>query len=364
MIALSAILGIGTRDALAQRGTAALSGLVVDSLGTPVMGVHVAIEGTSLSTTSDGSGAFRLAGVAAGRVTLLARRIGFRPATLTLDVGERGASQIMMTLEVVPEVLAPVEVQAQREVYDARLAGFQERAARRTSGHFISRERIDRSHSKRFVDVLREVPSVRIVTTRAWGTVVYLRGNKCPPMVYIDGFPASAGPMDLDLLDLASVEGIEVYAGLGSVPSEFSSERTDRCGVIAVWSRPARPTARGPVPASPTGDVAALVGSGLAFMPEAVDTVAVLVEGSISAAYPDSLLRAQFSGTVLTRFVVDTAGFVEMSTVEITASSHQQFADAALMALRNARFSPASRMGQRVRQIVSLPFRFSPPASP
>ena len=363
LIGLSAVLVIGTRGALAQRGAAALSGLVVDSLGTPVVGAHVGIEGTSLGATTDASGSFRLSGVEAGRVTLVARRIGFRPATLSLAVGERGASQIMVTMEVVAEVLAPVEVEAKREVYDARLQGFQERSARRTSGHFVGRERIERAHSKRFVDILREVPSVRIVTTRAWGTVVYLRGAQCPPVVYIDGFPANAGPMDLDMIDLSSVEGIEIYAGMGSVPGEFSTARTDLCGVIAVWSRPARPALRAPASADPSRDGVAVVGSGPAFMPHAVDTVAALVQSSLNPAYPDSLLQAQFGGTVLTRFVVDTSGFVEMQTLEIIDSAHRLFADAALLALRNARFSPAIRMGRRVRQIVSLPFRFSPPAT-
>ena len=357
-------MAMSARTALAQGGGAVLSGLVVDSTGAPVMGAQLAIEGTSLRATSDASGSFRLSGVASGRVTLVARRIGFRPATLALEVSERGAAQLMVTMEVVPEVLAPVEVAAKREVYDARLAGFHERATRRTSGHFISRERIERSHSKRFVDVLREVPSVRIVTTRAWGTVVYLRRNQCPPMVYIDGFPASAGPVDLDMIDLGSVEGIEVYAGLGSVPGEFSSALTDRCGAIAIWSRPFRPARPAPVAAEQPQAIAALVGSGVAFMPGAVDTLAALLDGSMNPPYPDSLLRAQVGGTVMTRFVVDTSGFVEMTTVEISVSTHRLFSDAALIALRNARFSPASRMGRRVPQVVSLPFRFSPPTSP
>jgi len=52
---------------------------------------------------------------------------------------------------------------------------------------------------------------------------------------------------------------------------------------------------------------------------------------------------------------------VEMPSVEIVASSHQLFTDAATVALREARFSPASLAGRPVRQVVALPFRFAPP---
>ena len=96
-------------------------------------------------------------------------------------------------------------------------------------------------------------------------------------------------------------------------------------------------------------------------MPESVDVAAVLIEGTLTTTYPDSLLRGNVGGTVMTRFVVDTVGAVETNTITVIAATHRQFADAALIALRGARFSPASRAGQRVPQVVSLPFRFSPP---
>ncbi|MGQ0715435.1 MAG: TonB family protein [Gemmatimonadaceae bacterium] len=345
----------------AQEGGGTVSGLVVDSMGSPVAAAQVAIEGTDHRTVTDRFGGFRLPGVDPGRATLTVRRIGFKPASVPITVRSSGAAQLMVTLSTVPEVLAPVEVEARREVYDARLAGYLDRAEKRAAGHIITRERIERAHSKRLVDLLRQVPSVRITTTRAWGTVAYLRGAQCTPLVYVDGFPASAGPFDLNLIDLSSVEGIEVYAGFGSVPAEFSTGRSDRCGVIAIWSRPSRPREE-PVPApSDEGVVERLMGAGLAFGADAVDIAATPIQGTLETTYPDSLLREGVGGAVTARFVVDTSGLVEMNTIELTAATHRLFAHAVLFALRDARFSPASREGQRVRQVVTLPFRFSPP---
>jgi len=352
---------ITSRNVLAQGQRAAVSGLVVDSLGTPIPGAQVAVDGTSHRTTTNAAGAFRMLGVDLGRATLTVRRIGFKAASLPIQVSQAGSAQIMVTLSMTPEILAPVEVAATREVYDARLDGYFDRVAKRNSGNIITRERIERAHSKRMVDILRQVPSVRITNTRAWGTVALIRGANCPPLVFIDGFAASAGPFDLDMIELGSVEGIEVYAGMGSIPPEFSTARADRCGVIAIWSRPFRPREE-PVP-QPRGEkvIGALLEARLAFLPESVDTAAVLLEGTLRTAYPDSLFRENVGGTVMMRFVVDTVGLVESNTIAVTAATHRLFADAARVALRGARFSPAYREGQRVRQVVALPFRFSPP---
>ena len=359
---LTVAAALATSTASAQNVGPRISGLVVDSLGTPIPNAQITIDGTTHRATTDANGGFLLVGVPPGPITLLVRRIGFVPTSLPMRLSASGASQLMVTMAVAPERLTPVNVEAPRQVYDARLAGYYDRAAKRASGHIITRERIDRAHSKRLVDLVRQVPSVRVAVTRGWGTVAFIRGAACPPVVFIDGFAASAGPFDLEMIDLASVEGIEVYAGMGSIPAEFSTPRGDRCGVIAIWSRPFRPREE-PAEEKRAGDaiIDALVKARLVFLPETVDSAAVLLDGTLSTTYPDSLLRHNVGGTVMTRFVVDTAGFVEANTLTVIASSHALFARAALVALRAAQFSPAYRQGQRVRQVVALPFRFSPP---
>jgi TonB family protein len=356
-------LTLGSGESRAQFARAPIVGMVVDSLGGPIAGAQIEVEGTLHRATTDSVGRFRLIEVEAGRLRLNVRRLGFLPATLFLNLTAAGARQVMVTMSASPELLAPVVVAGEHEVYDARLAGFLSRAEKKANGNFITRAMIERSSSARLADVLRQVPSVRIRPVRGVGTMAFIRGASCPPLVYLDGTPANAGPFDLDLIDLGSVEGIEIYGGIGSVPAEFAASRGDRCGVIAIWSRPFRPRAPAPTSETPPTDVTALLQSRLVYLPEAVDSVAYLREGTLSPAYPDSLFRANVGGSVTVRFIVDTAGLVEMPSVEIVASSHQLFTDAATVALREARFSPAWLRGRRVRQVVSLPFRFAAPMS-
>ena len=204
-VAFALALAVLPDDGAAQEQRAVVAGIVVDSLGSPVAGAQVALDGTELRSITDAAGRFRFADVELGRVDVVVRRIGFKAASLRVDLGSSGATQIMITLAVTPEVLAPVEVTEQREVYDARLYGFETRAAQRKSGHFITRDRIERSTSKRLSDLLRQVPTVRIAMVRGLGTMAYVRGANCPTLVYVDGSPASAGPLDHDQNDLSSV---------------------------------------------------------------------------------------------------------------------------------------------------------------
>jgi TonB family protein len=353
------VIAASPEPGAAQDLRATVAGIVVDSLGSPVVGAQVTVDGTLLHASTDAAGHFRLTDVPVGSLYLVVRRIGFRAATVPVRLGPAGASQLMVTLSVVPELLAPVEVTEPREVYDARLYGFESRAAKRKNGHFITRDRIEHLSSKRLSDLLRQVPAVRLAMVRGQGMMAYIRGARCPALVYIDGSPASAGPFDLDLVDVWTIEGIEVYGGFGA-PAEFSSARADRCGVIAIWSRPFRPQARPAEPPAQTSLITAQVELDMVFEADAVDSVAIPVPGSIRTTYPDSLFRAQISGSATVRFIVDTIGLVEMSTLEVSAT-HDLFAHAARAALSEARFTPAVLQGRRVRQVVAIPFRFTPP---
>jgi TonB family protein len=75
--------------------------------------------------------------------------------------------------------------------------------------------------------------------------------------------------------------------------------------------------------------------------------------------YPDLLRAAKVTGGVTARFVVDTAGHVDMGTFLVMKSDHEAFTAAVREALPSMRFHPA-RVGDRpVKQLVSMPFMFS-----
>jgi hypothetical protein len=252
---LALAVAVGAPSARGQTNIqgATITGVVRDSSGNRIAGVQVVIAGSGLGSRTDDTGAYRIAGLMPGAATVIARRIGFE--TVSRDVGLVGGQVRFMnlTMTAVASVLDTVAVSERREVYDSRLAGFEARSKKQV-GHFITRERIDRANSARLSDVLREVPGLRLGAIWDRGGGIRIRGATCAPLVFFDGVPASAGPFDVDMIDLKGVEGIEIYSGSSTIPPEFTGPRDlDRCGVIAIWSRPSR-ARRSPDPHPTPGD--------------------------------------------------------------------------------------------------------------
>jgi hypothetical protein len=344
--------------AVLAQPTGGIRGVVRDSLGGLVTSAHVTLKGSTMATTSDSVGTFRLSGVTPGDAVLEVRRLGYRPAVALVRISAGSDVEADVRLAPVPEQLAPVEIRRRAEVYDSRLAGFNARRSKHV-GYFVTREKLDRMSSARFVDAIRDLPGVSMRTLRGGVVTVSLRGARCSPMFYIDGFPAISGPMDLDMIDLSGVEGIEVYAGMSSIPAEFMSVvGGESCGVIAVWSRPTKPKRR--ITQEGQVDLEKLVESRAAYTSSQVDDPAELTSGSAMPVYPDSLWRLRVPGRVVAEFVVDTDGLIESGSLRIVTATDPSFASAVTASLRDARFRAAVLGGKTVRQIVELPFLFSP----
>ena len=75
--------------------------------------------------------------------------------------------------------------------------------------------------------------------------------------------------------------------------------------------------------------------------------------------YPKSLRDAGVQGQVLTQFVVDSKGRVDMRTFKVLKSDHELFSDAARAALADMQFDPATIGGRGVSQLLQTPFKFS-----
>jgi hypothetical protein len=101
-----------------------------------------------------------------------------------------------------------------------------------------------------------------------------------------------------------------------------------------------------------------------------VDTAVVRSQSSAAPAYPLELLNKHVEGTVLARYIVDTTGFADTTSLEVLDATHQGFVSAVREALPYMRFSPAKIGSHKVRQLVqqSFTFRISPavaePAKP
>ncbi|MDF1501546.1 TonB family protein [Roseisolibacter sp. H3M3-2] len=349
----------------AQDTTGTVAGTVRGPGGTLVVGAEVVLTPqrgpgggavVARRVFTDDEGRFRVTGMPNGKATVAVRRIGYRPATRDLDVP--ATEGLALALDAVPQALSTVVVKDRRVRYTGWAAPFYQRRDR-GMGRYVGKEEIDRRNAMRTTDVLRVVPGMAIQTGMG-GSRIRFRGSRCDPLVWIDGTPALSGYFDVDNLQPNSLEGIEVYSGVATVPVELRGPRGEEaCGVIALWTRVPEPRRKGPKKVYTAEDLAALVASATVFTADQVDQAAAADSTNpIAPYYPDALRRARTAGDAVVEFVVDTAGVPELGTVGIVAASHPAFGVAARDAVSSARFSPAVKDGKPVRQLVQVPLKF------
>lgn len=89
-----------------------------------------------------------------------------------------------------------------------------------------------------------------------------------------------------------------------------------------------------------------------------VDSIAVRDPQSAAPAYPLELLKQGVQGSVYTRYVVDTSGFADTTSLKIVRTTRPEFSAAVREALPHMRFSPARLGSRKVRQLVEQEFTF------
>jgi len=350
--------------ALSPLNTLAAQGRIVgevrDTGGAGIFGAQISIAGSGLRTNSDTAGRFVLAGVPAGTTTLLVRRLGFAPASVTVLALEDSTVHTTVTITEVAPGLAPVVVRAARPVrYTGYLAGFHERRDQ-GFGHFITGDEIEEQNPYRLTDMLRTIPGINLSPTGT-GSRVRMRGNRCAPLVWLDGAPASAAEFDVDVLVPTSVAGIEIYPGIAGVPPQFVMPfgRT-ACGTIIIWSRRGEPREKSTMTVA---ELTSLLTSLQVYTADQVDEpVRADTAAPVVPTYPEELYKSRTPGQVIVEFVVDTMGKAEPETFGVVSSTDARFTQAVRVALADARFRPAVLAGRKVRQIVRQPFSFVVPA--
>ena len=362
LLCLACAAALGPASKGMAQGVATVSGVVTDSDGLAVYGAVVSVARTSLLSKTDERGEFRITGVPAGTIEIQARRLGFAPATrsVQLQAGENHG-RIDFTLTALPAMLEQVVVQRQGMKYTGRLAGYYERLQRRSSGQFLTREDFDRNESLSLSQLIARSPGVNSVRLRSGGGAVRMRGRSCRPLVWMDGVPMPAGEVDLDAFPVSTLHGAELYLGSTTAPIDYTAQQNrSSCGTILLWSR-GRDTEVAQRPARRSMDLDSLVASLAVYTADQVDVRAELrSHEQLNSAYPPELFAMGASGTVVAEFVVDATGRLERNTFAVVSTTHQLLSAAVARALAESAFVPAVKDGKPVRQFVRQRFDFGP----
>jgi hypothetical protein len=189
-------------------------------------------------TVSDDQGSFTVQPTSPGTYRIAVSGMGYAPTvTDLLAVESERETTVNILLGVTPIPLDSLEVVVSERKTRLDLVGFTRRQ-KKGFGYFIEKEEINQSRAGQVTDLLYGYPSIRIVKRGDWGhSVPLLRG--CDATIVLDGmilYPEGGDISINELLNPYSIEGIEIYPGLGGVPVEY---RTDKnlCGAILIWTR-------------------------------------------------------------------------------------------------------------------------------
>jgi hypothetical protein len=233
-------------DSSVRDSSATLMGRVVDSTGAGLSGAEISLlKSDRVRAISGDSGEFRVTDLPSGTVVFNVRRIGYEPATFTAVLKPGRSHRTNFQLSVMPRALPAVAVSD--TVIDTHwLDQFN---TRRANGHgtFITRAEIVRRGARTGIDVIRNVPGIRIESTRNGmsSRVLMARtmNRPCSPTMYLHGLPYSGTMEDFNAEDL---EAVELYVGVSEIPPEYDRSQRGICGVIVVWTRDPRTAGRTP----------------------------------------------------------------------------------------------------------------------
>jgi hypothetical protein len=221
-------------------------------------------NGPVRTVITDSAGRAIVPAVDPGRARVTSRAIGYRPGELSVPL-DAGRNTVPLTLDAVRiPTLATVRVIGDRQVL-ARHQEFETRRSLRQATASITAEDIAAHNPVDTWQMLTSIPSMRVLQYGEGVAGVFAMSTREQPLVQrkgaatggisgpcwyrvmVDGVMLPDAMPDLSVvLPLPSdVHGIEVFAGLATIPSQYvrslpdgqGNLKSNSCGLIAVWTK-------------------------------------------------------------------------------------------------------------------------------
>ena len=274
---LLAVLGLALPAVATAQGTAVLTGRVLDSAGTPIVGAGVRIPRLEKAVGVDSTGRYRIEGLPTGTVTVVGEAPGFTGKRMDVTIPANGTVEQAFSLLPNARVLANVEVRARsRQQLPLKLAEFQTRRSRGI-GRFLGPDDVAKYNGQPLQELLKPLllgarfqrnarGEMIIVSTRSLNPASIRQttnAKSCQVQIWQDGMllsdpnasadltvPTAEGQRgtfgtvhvgadrDFDVSNLIANDfmAVEYYSDLASTPPGFRTG-TASCGVLVLWTR-------------------------------------------------------------------------------------------------------------------------------
>jgi hypothetical protein len=219
------------------RGTARVSGRVLDKKGQPLRDARVALQGGGTVALSRANGEFTLDSLPSGTQAIEVRKLGYSVTEVAVELSSNNTTPTTVTMSDAVPMLQTMRIEAAQDKALSDL-GYLERK-HTGMGRFYDGKQINHE-SMSFSDVMRIDPGLRISPTGDGRTYMITDARNAAGgcvNVYVDGTywePMTPGDVD-SYVRPSEMVAVEVYHGT-ETPPQFTKPGQSSCATIVVWT--------------------------------------------------------------------------------------------------------------------------------
>lgn len=210
-ILLILIAGIVFSQDVSGQENRTIEGTIIDQQTLePLPGATIMIENTSVGTTTDLNGKFRLSNIKQDKVRLVVTYIGYDPYVIEHDFTSRKKPNINVKLKSAATGLDQVEVRGKA---DGQVKAFIEQKEAANIKNIVSSEQIQKFPDMNAAEAMQRIPGITLQRDQGEGRFVQLRGT--PPELTnfnINGeqIPSPEGNVRYVGMDIVAADQIDV----------------------------------------------------------------------------------------------------------------------------------------------------------
>lgn len=220
------------------RGTAKVTGKIVDKTGRPLEGARVMLQDGDGMAVSKANGEFTLDSLPSGTQALVVRKLGYGVTEAAVELSSNTPARTTVTMSDFVPTLATVRVEAQQDKALAAVGYLERKQA--GFGSFLDGNQINHA-STMFSDVLRTVTGLKVQPSGDGRTSVITdsrsASNGCVNY-FVDDMPwTTMTPGDIDdYVRPSEMVAVEVYHG-STTPPKYQKAGQSSCAVVVVWTQ-------------------------------------------------------------------------------------------------------------------------------
>jgi hypothetical protein len=220
------------------KGTARVTGKVMDKKGQPLAGARVMLQGGGTAAVTKSNGEFTLDSLPSGTQAIEVRKIGYSVTEVPVELASNSPAKATVTMSDAVPMLETMRVEAASDKALSDL-GYTSRK-QMGFGYFLDGNKINHA-SQTFSDVLRVAPGLKVVPVgdgRSYQVVDSRSASNGCVNFYVDNtYWEQMSPGDIDsYVRPDELVAVEIYHG-SETPPQFQKAGQSGCAAVVAWTQ-------------------------------------------------------------------------------------------------------------------------------